>query len=383
MAVRKDELEMLKRPIFIVGTMRSGSTLFRLILDAHPDIAIGEETGFMAALAATKEIPHWPHGHGWFERIGWTEPEFDERLRDFYGGLFERHALTQGKQRWGEKTPFHSRHIPQMATIFPDAVFAGIVRHPGAVVHSLQRKWHYKFDDAVTHWVATNEEIFQRGSELLGERFALLRYEDLVASPEPLLREVVDWLGEPWSDDLLRHNDVHAARGTPRASAGGTRTRVAIRFDLADRWIESFQESELEFLTGRTAELAALFGYDPSQPGTCGPLPAGNGSRRWLLTGDVLASRQRGPGGPVRDGACEPDITMTPMNSAELAERVQQLESTLSVLRSSRAVRWSASIRHARRRVADLPVGLRAAAGQVLRRPLDGGARPTSRSIGD
>jgi hypothetical protein len=96
------------------------------------------------ALAATKEIPHWMHGHGCFERIGWTEPEFDERLRDFYGGMFERHALNQGKRRWSEKTPFQSGHIPQMARIFPDAVFASIVRHPGAVVHSLQPKSHYK-----------------------------------------------------------------------------------------------------------------------------------------------------------------------------------------------------------------------------------------------
>ena len=37
-------------PIFVVGTMRSGSTLFRLILDAHPNIAISEETGFMGGL---------------------------------------------------------------------------------------------------------------------------------------------------------------------------------------------------------------------------------------------------------------------------------------------------------------------------------------------
>jgi hypothetical protein len=116
-----------------------------------------------------------------------------------------------------------------MATIFSDAVFAGIVRHPRAVVHSLQRKWHYKFDDAVTHWVATNQEIFKRGSEFLGERFPCFATRNLVTSLEPLLREVVDWLGEPWSRDLLRHNDVHAARGTPRASAGGTRTREAIR----------------------------------------------------------------------------------------------------------------------------------------------------------
>ncbi len=55
---------MLDRPIFICGTMRSGSTLFRLILDSHPNISISEETGFMGALTATKRIPNWQHGVG-------------------------------------------------------------------------------------------------------------------------------------------------------------------------------------------------------------------------------------------------------------------------------------------------------------------------------
>src|SRR3954470_7867543 len=211
---------MAAGPIFVVGAMRSGSTLFRLILDAHPHISITEETGFMGGLAAAKQIPNWARGRGWYERLGFTEQEFDDRLRDFYAGMFERHARSQGKQRWGEKTPFHSRHIQQMAEVFPDAVFVGIVRHPGAVVHSLVRTFHYGIEDAAAYWDTTNREILRRGLELGRERFALLRYEDLVQHPEPTLRDLVDWLGEKWSDDLLRHNDVQAARGAPRISAG-------------------------------------------------------------------------------------------------------------------------------------------------------------------
>ena len=46
-------------PIFIVGSMRSGSTMLRLILDSHPNIAVPPETGFMGAVAATKVIPNW------------------------------------------------------------------------------------------------------------------------------------------------------------------------------------------------------------------------------------------------------------------------------------------------------------------------------------
>jgi hypothetical protein len=349
---------MSEQPIFVVGTMRSGSTLFRLILDAHPRIAISEETGFMGALAATKQIPHWQHGRGWYERIGWSEEELDARLRDFYTGLFERHAHAQGKQRWGEKTPFHSTHISQMATVFPDAVFVGIVRHPGAVVHSLMRKFHYGLGDAAAYWDSTNKEILRRGLELGDDRFALLRYEDLVEHPEETLRELVDWLGEKWSDDLLRHNDVQAAQGAPRISAGNTRTRDPIKTDLADRWAEALKEPEREQLAAVTGELAGFLGYDPLRPGAPRELvPADPAGRRRLLTGGALARRQAGADAVPLDATTEA-VVMPEMDAAELAKDLRRVEAALTRLRSRRAVRWTNALRRVQRRITGFPVEL-------------------------
>ena len=59
-------------PVFVVGSMRSGSTMLRLMLDSHPRIAIPSETGFMGAAAATHRIPDWTFGDGWYERLGWS-----------------------------------------------------------------------------------------------------------------------------------------------------------------------------------------------------------------------------------------------------------------------------------------------------------------------
>ena len=131
-------------PIFVVGSMRSGSTLLRLVLDSHERIAIGHETGFMGAVAATVQIPGWLHGKDWYLRLGWSREELDARIADFYGGIFGRYAEQQGKARWGDKTPFHTYHMTQMAHIFPTSVFVGIVRHPGAVATSLRDKFHYR-----------------------------------------------------------------------------------------------------------------------------------------------------------------------------------------------------------------------------------------------
>jgi hypothetical protein len=347
--------------------MRSGSTLFRLILDAHPNIAISEETGFMGGLAAAKQIPNWARGRNWFERLGFSEQEFDARLRDFYSGMFERYARSQGKGRWGEKTPFHSRHIPQMAAVFPDAVFVGIVRHPGAVAHSLVEKFHYEASDAVTYWASTNKEILRRGLELADDRFALLRYEDLVEHPEETLRELVDFLDEPWSDDLLRHNDVQAARGTPRISAGSTRTRDAISTDLAHRWADSMDEGTRRMLDSAAAPLARFFGYEPSGPGAPGAMvPPNLGGRRRLLTRAALAERQAGPGAVSLEDEAEA-VIMPDMSPAELAKRLQTAEAALARIRSSRAVRWTNAARRAQRRASGVPVELLGSARSAVR----------------
>jgi hypothetical protein len=268
--------------------------------------------------------------------------------------------------------------MAQMAAVFPDSVFVGIVRHPGAVVHSLVRKFHYGVADAAAYWDETNKEILRRGLELGGERFALLRYEDLVSDTEPTLRELVEWLDEPWSDDLLRHNQVQAAQGAPRISAGHTRTRDPINAELADRWVDGLSEEHRRIMTERVGELARFLGYDPDRPGTSGPLVDGGGTGRGrLLTGDELADRQRGAGAVPLEASGE-SVVMPEMDATELAKRLRQAEAALARMRSRRAVRWTNSLRRVHRRVTGLPADLLSAAPQARRRQ-DGETPGTSR----
>lgn len=354
------------RPIFIVGTMRSGSTLLRLILDGHPDIAIGEETGFMGAVAATKAIPNWRYGREWYGRLGWTEDELDERLRDFYGGMFERFAERQGKKRWGEKTPLHSEHIAEMGSIFPDAVFVGIVRHPGAVVSSLKKRFHYSVPEGATYWTGTNAEILRRAAELGDERFAVVRYEDVVTSPEPTLRALVSWLGETWSDDLLRHHDVQAAKGAPRLVDGSTSTREPIRPERADAWRDALAAPDVAELRARTGPLAHYFGYDVGDgaPAPAAPEHPGSG----LLTGGRIAATEQQWSSTRQDEAAGPPLTAA-MSPEDMAERIRVLERSLHRIRSRPVVRASDAIRRAQRRLpAVSPAGVVTALARSRRR---------------
>lgn len=331
-------------PIFVVGSMRSGSTMLRLILDSHPNIAIGPETGFMGAVLATKRIPNWKFGDQWYARLGWTEAEIDARLRRFYGELFARHAAQQGKQRWGDKTPFHTAHMDAMAQIFPDAVFVGIVRHPGAVAASLRDSFNYGFGDALSYWAATNLDML-RSASALGSRFVLCRYEDLVGQSEPVMRELVDWLGEPWSADVLEHHRVQRDKGAPRVAEGSTITRDRIDPSRATTWLESVTPADREALESN-ADLAEFVGYQPlGGPGAAAPSPGGS---RLLLDGAEVARRRAQWAGRIDFDRRPPTLSID-ANPEELAMRLEQVEQALARTRSRRSVRASEAFRKVQR----------------------------------
>jgi hypothetical protein len=320
-------------PIFLVGSMRSGSTMLRLMLDSHPRIAIPPETGFMRAVSATKRIPEWQFGEGWYERLGWTEAELDQRLRRFYDEMFRRYAAEQGKSRWGEKTPFHTSQMDQMGRIFPDAAFVGIVRHPGAVASSLRRRFHYGFAEAVAYWSDTNRDLLRDGIAL-GDRFALCRYEDLVQDVEPVLRRLVAFVGEPWAPEVTEHHRVQRAKGAPRAVEGSTVTSDPVDSTRADAWSATIDGDDRRELR-RIETLAAFLGYDADRSGS-GPAPL-----PWdpagIATGSDLGRRRLDAPELSLDVDRRPSLSDA--GPEELAARLTRAEAALARVRTRRTVR--------------------------------------------
>lgn len=276
-------------PIFIVGTMRSGSTLLRLVLDSHEHIAIGDETGFMRAATGIKDVPDFHSGAGWYRRFGLTEADIDERIRRFYTDVFSGYAAGQGKRRWGEKTPFHAMYMREMATMFPDCVFVGMVRHPGAVAVSKMRRTS-TLEHSIANWVRVNTQLVRMSRTPAGQgRLAVVRYEDLVARTEPTLRQLMAFLGEPWSPGLLEHHRVQRDKGAPRIADGGTRTREPIDPTRTDEWHTRIAPAQLRRVAEATASLRQVFGYDER-----GAVDLDAGGAVCLLDGERLRTRQRG-----------------------------------------------------------------------------------------
>jgi hypothetical protein len=272
-------------PIFIIGAMGSGTTLLRLMLDSHPNIAIPGETGFMRAYNAHQFIPFKWAGRRWVPRLGLTYEELDRELADLYERLFMRYASKHGKQRWGEKTPLHTFHIDGMARLYPEAVFVGMVRHPGGEVASCMSRFGHSFSRATYHYERYTKEIVRQAS-VYQDRFVLLRYEDLVMQPEAASRELLDWLGEPWSDQVLQHHTIQAGRGGNLRVEGGNRVDLPIDTAPITKWTRTMAPAAQKKVARKLGDLGEFLGYSIADPAALEPLGAS-----LLVTGAELDAR--------------------------------------------------------------------------------------------
>ena len=289
-------------PIFIIGAMGSGTTLLRLMLDSHEHIAIPHETGFMRSYRAMQFVPFKWTGRGWARRLGWTDEELDAELRAFFERIFMRHAEREGKQRWGEKTPLHTWHVGAMAKLFPDAVFIGLVRHPGAATASNMTRFGQPVNKAAIHVERYYREL-ARVAARHPRRFVVLRYEDLVLRTEPAMRELLAWLGEPWSERVLEHHVVQAGREGRRVE-GGSRADEPVDADRIAKWTRTLSAADRRVVEQRLGRLGEFFGYAMDDPERLarltkrgGALVGGGELRRRMLRPKWadLELRKRGP----------------------------------------------------------------------------------------
>lgn len=208
---------------FVVGATRSGTTLLRLMLDAHPLMAVPPETHFIEdVLIAFKEGPvsverfveivtthrRWPdfglEPAALAERVGRLDPLTPgDGLRAFY----LLYAEGAGKPRWGDKTPGYLRRMSKIERVLPEARFIHLIRDGRDVALSITGL-HFGPDtvrDAADRWARRIRKARRQGARV--RHYLEVRYEDLVLDPEPTLRRVCDYVDLPWDPRMLAYHE--------------------------------------------------------------------------------------------------------------------------------------------------------------------------------
>lgn len=208
-------MELNPEPIFVLCGARTGSTLLRFVLDAHPDLACPPETNIPAMCAQIATVASLVEGAPLSQNRGDEPPEIPDAAIDQVRAAVERmtraYLQRKGKKRFCDKSLGTARFAYLMQRIWPRTKFICVVRHGMDMIVSGREAcpWGlngYGFDPygaatpgnsvhALAHyWVDSVATILQ-AREQYPELCHLVRYEDLVADPQGVADELFKFLG--------------------------------------------------------------------------------------------------------------------------------------------------------------------------------------------
>ena len=211
---------MTLSPIFVGGAGRSGTTLLRVILDSHHNIACGPELKVIPTLCGLWHDFQTSMAAPLREYL-LTQQDVNDIVGQMILRLLEKYRLQSGKSRVAEKSPNNVYFFEHLNHMFPESPLIHVIRDGRDVVCSLltmdwfnpkngQRLKHTTDARHAAEYWANSVRAGQaaaRQKPSVARRYMELRYEALVTDPAPTLRQLFDFLGEPWDPAVLQYHE--------------------------------------------------------------------------------------------------------------------------------------------------------------------------------
>ncbi|KFO95849.1 Protein-tyrosine sulfotransferase 2 [Calypte anna] len=257
--------------IFIGGVPRSGTTLMRAMLDAHPEVRCGEETRVIPRVLAMRQA--WARSGREKMRLdeaGVTEAVLDAAMQAFILEVIAKHG--EPARFLCNKDPFTLKSSVYLSRIFPNSKFLLMVRDGRASVHSMitRKVTIAGFDlssyrDCLAKWNKAIEVMYAQCMEVGPSRCLPVYYEQLVLHPEPSLRAISHFLGISWSEAVLHHEELIGKPGGVSLSKIERSTDQVIKpvnLEALSKWTGHIPGDVLQDMA-QIAPMLARLGYDP------------------------------------------------------------------------------------------------------------------------
>jgi hypothetical protein len=256
---------MIEKPTFLIGPVRAGTTLLRLMLSYHPEYAPWNEFPYSVDFLA--DWPDaWPPVAAYHAFLAEDRhfAHIDQYAIDpalDYPALVDS-FLVQCRERAGRPRvgACVHRHFDQVLRIWPDARFIYMVRDGRDVARScIAMGWAANVWKAAEFWTRAEESWKRLRERLTPDRYTEIKYEDLILNTEAELARLCTFLGVAYDPAMLSYADATTYdRPDPR---------------LVQQWRKKYAEADLRVIEARIGPLLAERGYELSglPPLTLGP----------------------------------------------------------------------------------------------------------------
>jgi Sulfotransferase family len=304
-------------PIFVVGCGRSGTTMLRLMLDTHPELAIPGEGHFIPfthkilhrfvgpeGRLDTEALTHRLISTVHFRRWGVPDEMALRRVRALHDpdfpsiveALYLSYADLTGKSRWGDKTPIYVQHIPLLAELFPAARFIHVIRDGHDVAMSyLSVPWGPStIWEVAKKWSRDASTGRRAGGKLGPYRYLEIRYEELVAHSETVLKRLCSFGSLSFDRQMLDYHSNAGGRLQVRLASKKYHRSATKPVTAGIRdWRSQMPKSQIEAFEALAGDTLMEFGYELWRPTASRTRRAEAALRDKLLDLRVAGSRTK------------------------------------------------------------------------------------------
>jgi Flp pilus assembly protein TadD len=213
------------QPIFILGFVRSGTTLAEQILTAHPRISPGNELLVVAEIS--QMLPRLLNSPVTYpEALAelWMAEQQEglDDLRDYYLRRVRQYGIMEPNAPWfTDKAPLNSIHLGLIALMFPQSPVIHLIRHPLDVVlstfsHELLAGYYHAFDlESAARYYVMISDLIEHYRRQMDIRYLPMKYEDIVDGLDGSVRRMLEFIGEPFDPRCLSFHENRRYAHTP------------------------------------------------------------------------------------------------------------------------------------------------------------------------